>query len=239
VALFYGREIATGLLPLLRWEIAQLTPHYEIRDLSVAHASGETAITVSVKTAYPRLYDGRYLPADVPMRSSTLLGHLLQPLVVMLSLISTAALLRRQRALPLVLFAIPAAVAVVMLDVPFVLVGALEDLVLSTGLSSDAYRSPWVTWMNLLNGGGRLALGIGAALVVIAIAPGITASADRRVGLQSRTPRISSKSGKRPLMTSSPRRRGPGQSRCFWIPACAGMTTWRLVQRFSKGRSCP
>jgi hypothetical protein len=197
VALFYGREVATGLLPMLRWEIAQLAPHYEIRDLSVAHAGGETAIVVSVTTAYPQLYGARSLPADVSMSSSTLLGHLLQPLVVMWSLISTAALLRRQRALPLVLFAIPAAVAVVMLDVPFVLVGALEDLVLSTGLPSDAYRSPWVTWMNLLNGGGRLALGIGAALVVIAIAPGLTACPDRRLVLPSSKRRISSAVGKR------------------------------------------
>lgn len=192
VALFYGREIATGLLPLLRWEITQIAPQYDVRDLIVAPAGGETSIIVSVKTAYPRVYAGRHLPADVPMSSSTLLGHLLQPLVVMWSVIGTAALLRRRHALPLLSLAIPAAIAVVMLDVPFVLVGALEDLAISSVLPSDAYRSPWVTWMNLLNGGGRLALGLGAALMVIAVAPGLTACLDRRWVLPSSKRRIGS-----------------------------------------------
>jgi hypothetical protein len=183
IAVSYGNRIATGFLPLLRWEITRLAPQYSVLDLRVARADGETAVIVGVSTAYSRVGPGISVPSNVRMHSSTLLGHLFQPLVVLCALVSTAALLRRQHAASLVALAIPAAVVVVMLDVPFVLVGALDDLVLSS-------PSPWVTWMNVLNGGGRLALGLGAALVAIALAPGLTASADQRVGLGRRVARF-------------------------------------------------
>lgn len=174
-ALFYGKTIATSLLPLCRWEIAQLAPQYEIADLGVARAGTEEVIKAGVKTAYPRIFGDRSVPAGVPMESSTLLGNMLQPLVLMLSLISAAALLQGKHALALLILAAPSAAAVVMLDAPLVLVGALEDLVSSTMSPSGAIWSPWVIWMDFLNGGGRLALAICAALAVIAVAPLLTA----------------------------------------------------------------
>jgi hypothetical protein len=191
IAVSCGNVIATGLLPLLRWEIAQLGPQYDVTDLSAARAGGETVVIVRVSTAYSRVASGVSVPSNVRMHSATLLGHLFQPLVVLCSLVSTAALLRRHQAVLLLLLAMLAAVAVVMLDVPFVLVGALEDLAFSAGPPSNASWSPWVTWMNLLNGGGRLALGLGAALVVIGLGARLTASADQRAGLGRRVARFS------------------------------------------------
>lgn len=191
VALLCGRTLATGLLPLLRWEIAQLAPKYEITDLGVARSGGETAIVLRAETAHSRSYGGRTLPARAALSSSTLLGHLLQPLVVMFSLISTAALLQPRYALRFFLLAVPAAVAVLMVDVPFVLVGALEDLVLANVASSQVSPSPWVIWMNFLNGGGRLAIGLGAALLVIGLVPKLALLRDRRMVSQNR-PRVNS-----------------------------------------------
>ncbi len=180
VALLGGRVLATGLAPLLRWEITQLAPKYQVVDLRVVEDQGETAIMLRVKTTTSRAHSGRVIPSGAAMSSSTLVGNLFQPLVVMLSLVSTASVWRRGQAPVLTVLAVPAAFSLVMMDTPFVLVGALDDLVWASLTPSAASWSPWVIWMNVLNGGGRLALGIGAGLIVIGLASGVTASADRR-----------------------------------------------------------
>ena len=169
VALTASRDIAGGLLPLMNWEIAWLAPEYTLTNLRLARIGLEDTILAEFSTRSPRIVGARYMPAGIPIESSTLAGHLLQPLVMMLSLVTTACLLRRRRTAAMVLLSIPAALVLVTADVPFVLVGALEDVVLSTQTALPVH-SPWVTWMNFLNSGGRPALGIGAALAVISLA---------------------------------------------------------------------
>lgn len=63
----------------------------------------------------------------------------------------------------------------VMMDVPIVLIGALEEVVVFSAPSSLPVPSGWVMWMNFLNGGGRIALGIVAALSVMLLAEVISA----------------------------------------------------------------
>jgi hypothetical protein len=52
-----------------------------------------------------------------------------------------------------------------MLDVPLVLLGSIEDVILANIANSTS--SLLVVWMNFMNGGGRLALSIVAALAAI------------------------------------------------------------------------
>jgi hypothetical protein len=163
VALTASREIAGGLLPLLRWEISMLAPQFVLSDLRVARTGLEDSILAQAGTRSPRIFGEQLLPAGIPVESSTLLGHLLQPLVLMLSLVTTACVMRRRQCVSLALLSVPFALALVMLDVPLALIGSLENLMSSA-------HSPWVLWMNFLNGGGRLALGIGAAVAITTLA---------------------------------------------------------------------
>jgi hypothetical protein len=60
------------------------------------------------------------------------------------------------------------AVALILLDVPLVLLGAAEDL-LHTAVGIES-RHPFTIWMDILNQGGRAALGIAAAIAVVLVA---------------------------------------------------------------------
>jgi hypothetical protein len=102
------------------------------------------------------------------MESSTLVGHLSQPLILLLSVVTTTCLVRHTKPLATLLLTFMAAGVIILIDVPFVLVGALEDMVLSVTSPSQGGYSVWVAWMNFLNGGGRLALAFAAALSVAA-----------------------------------------------------------------------
>jgi hypothetical protein len=171
LALFltYGTQIASGLLPLLRWEITLIAPQYRLIDLRVVRQAGEEIVKADVVTRHPLRIAGRAVAAGIPMECSTLVGHLLQPLILLLSTVTAACLVRRGN-LPVALFlTFIAAGLVILIDVPFVLVGALEDVVSSVTSPPQTGHSPWVMWMDFLNGGGRLALALAAALTVAAV----------------------------------------------------------------------
>jgi len=175
ISLTFSREIAGGLLPLMRWEISWLAPQYQFTELRVTRTGLEDVIQAQVTTSRLRILGGELMSAGIPLQSSTLVGHLLQPLVLMLSLVSSACLIRRERCVVLALLSFPAALVVVMMDVPVVLVGAIGEVVMFSAPPSLPVPSGWVVWMNFLNGGGRIALGIGAALSVMLLAEVISA----------------------------------------------------------------
>lgn len=174
-----GNRIATIYLPELRWEFEHIAPQYRLIEMHVIRQHGEAVFKADMLTRQPLHIGRRVIPPGVSLECSTLVGHLSQPLVLLLSTVVTAGLLRRIRPLPALPLTIIAASVIVAIDVPFILVGALEDLVLS--ITSPGDHSPWVIWMNFLNGGGRLALGIAAGLLVIAAAvrSGVTADSRR------------------------------------------------------------
>lgn len=169
VAVVTSRAIVEILLPLLHWEISLLAPQFAIQDLHIVRMGLEDSILANVRTLNPHMFGQQLLPAGIPIESSTLAGHLLQPLVLMLSLVTTACLLLRRQCVAMVLISIPFGIVLVMLDVPLVLIGSLEGLMLSTAQSMHGVPSPWIFWMNFLNGGGRMALGLGAALAIISL----------------------------------------------------------------------
>ena len=163
-----GSKIASVLLPLLQWEINTIAPHYHLIGLDIERQRGEAVLKANLTTRRPLMIMGRTVPAGIPMECSTLVGHLWQPLILLLSTVSAACMLRRTHLLLMLALTIIASGALIMMDVPFVLIGALEDMVLSIASPHSGELSAWVVWMNFLNGGGRLALGIAAALSVLA-----------------------------------------------------------------------
>jgi hypothetical protein len=61
-----------------------------------------------------------------------------------------------------------------MLDVPLVLLGSIEDLLIAN-IAPDTF-SFLVAWMNFMNGGGRLALSIVAAFATVGFVRRLTPS---------------------------------------------------------------
>jgi hypothetical protein len=82
---------------------------------------------------------------------------------------------------------IPLLLLVELLDVPLVLVGSVQDLLLASLAPDRLSHDPWVAWMDFLNGGGRLALALMAGAPSLA---GRRAIAERLGGQSSRSMRI-------------------------------------------------
>ena len=162
VSLVFERELSHAVLPLLHWELSWLIPQYRLNELNLVSTGLDMSIQASMTTRESFIFAGHTLPAGTALQSSTLVGHLWQPLILMFSLVSTAALVQGKNVFALIPLCLATAGLLLMLDVPFVLVGALHDL-----LAPERF-SAWVVWMNFLNGGGRMALAFVAAFLVLA-----------------------------------------------------------------------
>lgn len=169
VFLTNSNHIISSLLPLLHWELTLIAPQYQLNELRVIHQGGESIIKADVTTRHSLQIAGQLVPANTSMSSSTLAGHLLQPLILLLSAITTTCLLHRNKILMILFFTLSAGSLLILLDVPFILVGALDDLLISTISPAQSGHSFWIMWMNFLNAGGRLALAVAAALFVSAV----------------------------------------------------------------------
>lgn len=166
----YGEYYAQALLPLYKSMIGLIGEDYEVRRISVVQMKNQKVIEAVLVNRESRLVGGRILPKDVDMTVSTLLGHALQHLILVTIILTTWSLFRAKSLLytmNLLVFAVAGLLMVEALDVPFVLYGGVQDLVVGNLASSQVATSPSIAWMHFLNGGGRQALSIVAALLTV------------------------------------------------------------------------
>lgn len=166
LSLQFGHRYIEGLLPLYRWEIGGFTPDYRIVSLGLEDSRGEAVIALNLELMRYIVVEGHALPPGGDIFSSTLAGHALQNAVLMLSLLAAWPMRRFYGRLLLLLGAMPFLLLVQMLDTPLMLLGSVEDLMLAN-IAPDS-SSFLVYWMYFLDGGGRLALSIVAALATVA-----------------------------------------------------------------------
>lgn len=162
------RSFAELFLPLYRQSLAFLAPDaWNIAWLRLAQEGRETFITVRVATTSPSFLAGAVIPAGTGMTGSTLLGHALQPPLLMFTLILAWLFMAPGRRLGPALLALPLLFLVEAVDVPLVLLGSLWDI-LHANFAPDA-PLPWqAPLMHFLNGGGRQALSLTAAFIAMA-----------------------------------------------------------------------
>jgi hypothetical protein len=86
----------------------------------------------------------------------------------MLSLLVAWPAASISRRIALLAIAVPLLLLVEMLDVPLVLLGSMDDLILAN--VAPGTSSFLVVWMYFMNGGGRLALSVAAALAAVGFA---------------------------------------------------------------------
>lgn len=158
-------------LGLYQQVIIWLLPDFRVVDLSLKSQAAEHVVSITIEAARPLWIGTKLLPAGASLSSSTLQGHAVQHLVIVLGLLLVWPLGQAKRwkhRIILLLFALPTLLLVETLDIPFVLAGAVTDLLLYQ-FSPSEWESSWlVRWMSFLNTGGRVALSLAAALMVIA-----------------------------------------------------------------------
>ncbi|MBU1425972.1 MAG: hypothetical protein KKH12_08755 [Gammaproteobacteria bacterium] len=165
LSLQFGRQYVELLLPLYRWEIGWCAPDYSVQSLAVQESRGEAVVALNVKLMRYTFVAGHLLHPGGDISSSTLAGHALQHALLIFSLLAAWPASGFSRRIALFCLAVPLLLLVEMLDVPLVLLGSNEDIILAN--VAPTADSLLVSWMNFMNGGGRLALPIAAALVAI------------------------------------------------------------------------
>ena len=162
LSLQLGQYYVEFMLPLYRWEIGWLSPDYRIISLAFADDRSEGVVALTMNLISYIVVAGHALPPGGNISSSTLSGHALQHPLVMLSLLVALPASNISHRIALLSVAAPLLLMVEIFDVPLVLLGSIEDLILAN-IAPDT-SSILVMWMNFMNGGGRLAFSIVAAL---------------------------------------------------------------------------
>lgn len=166
-AWLWGDRYVHLLLPIYQWSFETLTPHYNVQSLRLEQDNGERIIKVRAQTAGTRLLAGKAVQSGVSVSSSTLAGHALQHIVVLLTAMLLWPVRRWWERAALIVLTVPALLVLETLDVPLVLAGALEDLVLFNFDEKLLPSSFLVQGMHFMNSGGRLALSLIAAALTI------------------------------------------------------------------------
>lgn len=165
-AVVWGDHYLEVLLPLYRVVVTAAGPEYLLGSLALTMtAGGEPVIAADLTTRNAFLLGGGVVPAGMTINASTLAGHALQHPTLLLAValawpLSGAVQRAAQIAMSIVLLAV-----IESLDVPLVLLGSVHDL-LHANIAASGVTPSWrVTWMNMMNGGGRLALSVAAAVL--------------------------------------------------------------------------
>lgn len=140
-------------------------PDYRIQSLAIQENRGEAVVSLNLKLEQYTFVAGQLLHPGFDITSSTLAGHSIQHALLIFSLLAAWPATGISRRFALLCLAVPLLLLVEMLDVPLVLLGSNEDIILAN--VAPTASSFLVGWMNFLNGGGRLALSITAALFAV------------------------------------------------------------------------
>jgi len=168
-AWFRGNDYVRLLLPVYQWSFETLTPYFEIQSLRIEQENGERIVKVHAQTAGPRELAGRRVPAGIPVSSSTLTGHALQHVILVFTTLFIWPLRAWWERGILVLLVVPGLLIVEATDIPLVLAGALEDLILANYDPGRLSSSLLVQGMNFMNNGGRIVLSLVCAVLTILI----------------------------------------------------------------------
>ncbi len=153
--------LAHLFVPIFDWQLSHLCEpgtFDRLQYIDKGHASIlEAVVRVTVPAREPM--------GEIEINSSTLVGHIAQYPILALSLVAGwQGLSRRARLLGGTVALLVCALAVCA-DIPFVLAGSLDDFVQFNLQGRDQPSSALISWMEFLNGGGRLLLALLVGLV--------------------------------------------------------------------------
>ncbi len=169
-----GETCGKLLLPLYRSEIKAIYPFIHIKELLIETTGRDRLITLRAVFNAPQYIGMSRLDIGTTISSSTLLGHALLPFMVMLPLVSAARAILPVSNKRLVLGTLFFLALLTALDVPFVLVGAMEDI-LQNQFAPGNSPSLMMRWLYFLNGGGRLGLSVAAAIITVSYSSSLSA----------------------------------------------------------------
>lgn len=178
-----GAAIAQALAPAFRAVLGWTVSHLGTPRLEVVAQESLHVFAAQVAVGNIVLLKGQMLPPGSVLRASLPVYVALAPLlIVVTAALAWKGLTWRGRLLRLAI-SVPFMVLLELVDTPALLAIALHESVRGAGPASA--MSPWVGWIHFMDGGGRYALAIGAALLVAEVHSLITRGLTRRIARKS------------------------------------------------------
>jgi hypothetical protein len=163
-------QVLRYLLPVYLWEISSLDADFHIIGLGVQQVVADTYISVNAALAHPVTGAGKILYPDsgFELTAATLSGYVLQTIILFAGILCAWPSSQWRSGLARIVLGPPVLLAVLMIDVPLVLLSALRQGVLSE--LGDTRFHPLLVWANFLNFGGRLGLAVFAGIATVLVA---------------------------------------------------------------------
>lgn len=157
------------LVQIFHVQIEAIVPSLNIDRFSVGtiRERGEHLYLLDISAKHPLKVGSNMIPIGASFSASTLIGHSAQNFLLLFLLITWVGRPAIKSLLLRLLAAIPAWIAIEMLDTPLVLLGSVFNL-LFFNLAPDETNF-LVTWSKIQESGGRFAFALFAGLVVIAM----------------------------------------------------------------------
>jgi hypothetical protein len=162
----YGTTLVAPILPALAWVIEAADDRFRVDRIEVVNERANTNIQLKVSPMHPIVIGDRMVLPDAKLsfEPSTLVGSVVQPVIVFLTIL-LAWPATRLRTIPLrLLLALPVTVVLIATNVPLGLLGAMQDY---RQYFPDAPVHPLVYWNDFLQTGGPLAMAISAGVLVL------------------------------------------------------------------------
>lgn len=163
-----GGRLLPFSLPLYAEVIERIAPVYRPVSVSLRDAPAGAAFVAQLRLADTLYVGHQRLDPGFGLTVTTPRGHALQAPIAILSIIAAWPGIAWRGRLALIGAALPILVILQAIDIPFVLAGAAQDLLLATFSPQALARDAGVQWMHFLNGGGRLMLALAAAFGLLA-----------------------------------------------------------------------
>lgn len=170
----HGTSIVAPMLPALSWMIETVDDRLRVDHAFIVHGASDTIIQLQARPVRMFFLGDRVLMPEsaVHFKPSTLLGSVLQPVIILLAIILAWPAARRWAYPARLLLALPMTLILLVVNVPLGFVGVMQDFRASL---PAAPVTPLVYWNDFLQTGGPLALAIAAGILVVS-------AADRWVG---------------------------------------------------------
>ena len=161
-----GPVVLQPFAALFQALLSVFVDRYDIH-LQLLEHQGQWLISGRFATCEPMLIGGQVLPAGAAVDASTLAGHVLQPLLIVLSVAISASFSLNLARIRMWLAAVLGTSIVILLDTPLVLLGNVDGLIADA--VGDARVQFTTLWADFLENGGRLMFAVCVALLCVIV----------------------------------------------------------------------
>jgi hypothetical protein len=167
----YGDSIIKALMPWYEWMIHQIDYRLYKTHLYILNIHGENFLQLDIELSDPIWVGSQEIALTQPIFNSTgmALANVLQPMVLVFTIILVWPAKHAFDYGYRVLGAIPMIILIMMLDMPFQLVNNTWQGLEQT-LKLNIATTSWIGyWSDFLNGGGLIAMSITSGLLVVGL----------------------------------------------------------------------